>query len=166
MQNISDLKLLLLQIIEDSFQQEPNIQATQQMGINMSNAVKKDGVVIIQNQNVEIYSKIIPSLVKALKMCDALQEINRSIVYKEPIEIEPPIEIQKSPVAIDSDPVNDFCSWMFEHNLKWSEMQDLVKSRYLEFILTKFSTKNEAAKWLGVGGTYLCKLTRTPKTDV
>jgi hypothetical protein len=34
------------------------VHATQQMGVNMSNAVKREGVVIIQNQNVEVYARI------------------------------------------------------------------------------------------------------------
>jgi hypothetical protein len=34
------------------------VHATQQMGVNMSNAVKREGVVIIQNQNIEVYARI------------------------------------------------------------------------------------------------------------
>lgn len=153
MQTASDLKLVLLQILEDIFQDNSNIQATQQMGINLSNAVKKDGIVIIQNQNVEIFSKMMPLMVKALKICDLI----------DTPKINQVIEIQKvlpPPIKEDVDPIDVCCVWLYENHLKWDAMQDLMKARYLEFIISKFKTKNEAAKWLGVGSTYLCKLSK------
>jgi hypothetical protein len=153
MQTASDLKLVLLQILEDIFQDNTNIQATQQMGVQLSNAVKREGVVIIQNQNVEIFSKMMPLMVKALKICDNLER--PAIVLEEVKKLPPPIDI-------DIDPIDDCCNWLYENNFKWSAMQDLMKARYLEFVTGKFKTKIEAAKWLGVGSTYLCKLTKKP----
>jgi hypothetical protein len=38
--------------------QNGDVHATQQMGVNMSNAVKREGGVIIQNQNIEVYARI------------------------------------------------------------------------------------------------------------
>ena len=55
MQMIAELKTLLLEMLESAFQ-NGEVHATQQMGVNMSNAVKREGVVIIQNQNVEVYT--------------------------------------------------------------------------------------------------------------
>jgi hypothetical protein len=40
-------------------------------------------------------------------------------------------------------------------------MQNLMKPRYLEHVIGCFRTKTEAAKWLGVGSTYLSKLSKT-----
>jgi len=45
MQMIAELKMLLLEILESAFQ-NGDVHATQQMGVNMSNAVKREGVVI------------------------------------------------------------------------------------------------------------------------
>lgn len=152
MQTAADLKLVLLQILEDIFQDTTtNIQATQQMGVNLSNAVKREGVVIIQNQNVEIFSKMMPLMVKALKICDLIESHKINQIIEVPKVLPPPIEE-------DADPIDDCCNWLYENKLKWTAMQDLMKARYLEFVIGKFKTKNEAAKWLGVGSTYLCKL--------
>jgi hypothetical protein len=154
MQTASDLKLVLLQILEDVFQDNSNVQATQQMGVQLSNAVKREGVVIIQNQNVEIFSKMMPLMVKALKICDLIESPKNQIIEVQ--KVLPP------PIDIDIDPIDDCCNWLYENNFKWSAMQDLMKARYLEFVTGKFKTKIEAAKWLGVGSTYLCKLTKKP----
>ena len=43
MQMIAELKMLLLGILESAFQ-NGDVHATQQMGVNMSNAVKREGV--------------------------------------------------------------------------------------------------------------------------
>lgn len=152
MQTASDLKLVLLQILEDIFQDNSNIQATQQMGVQLSNAVKREGVVIIQNQNIEIFSKMMPLMVKAIKICDALE--SRTIVIEEVKKLPEPIDMNSI------DPVGDCCNWLYENRFKWISMQDLMKARYLEFVMDKFKTKIEAAKWLGVGSTYLCKLSK------
>ena len=54
---IAELKTLLLEILESAFQ-NGDVHATQQMGVNMTNAVKREGVVIIQNQNIEVHARI------------------------------------------------------------------------------------------------------------
>lgn len=154
MQTIADLKLLLLQMLEDSFQ-EPNIQATQQMGVNMSNAVKREGVIIIQNQNVEIYARIMPLMVKALKMCDSIEVDKKyEIIQERQKQIEAPPVIND-----DTDPIEESCAWMFENNIGWEDMQDIMKKRYAEYVIKQFKTKKEAAKFLKIGGTYLCRIT-------
>jgi hypothetical protein len=158
MQMVADLKALVLEIMESAFQ-SGDVHATQQMGINMSNAVKREGVVIIQNQNVEVYARIMPSMVKMLRLCDAIESNwhNQIEVTVEPHQrqLPPPVD------AEDADPVDACCSWMFENRVKWQDMQDLMKARYLEYVIDRSKTKTEAAKWLGVGSTYLCKLSKT-----
>lgn len=158
MQMLAELKALVLEIMESAFQ-GGDVHATQQMGINMSNAVKREGVVIIQNQNVEVYARIMPSMVKMLRLCDALESSwhNRIEVTVAPHQkqLPPPAE------ADDADPIDACCSWMFENRVKWQDMQDLMKSRYLEYVIDRSKTKTEAAKWLGVGSTYLCRLSKT-----
>jgi hypothetical protein len=158
MQAIADLKALVLEMLEGAFQ-SGDVQATQQMGVNMTNAVKREGVVIIQNQNVEVYARIMPSMVKMLKLCDSLESHWRSQAV---IELTPQ-QNQLPPPAddADTDPIEGCCAWLFENHFKWQDMQDLMKSRYLEYVIGRFKTKTEAAKWLGVGSTYLCKLSRT-----
>ena len=158
MQMIAELKMLLLEILESAFQ-NGDVHATQQMGVNMSNAVKREGVVIIQNQNVEVLARIMPSMVKTLKLCDAMESSWRS---QAAIELEPQQKQLPPPGNYDdTDPIDACCSWLFENTFNWQDMQDLIKARYLEYVISRFKTKTEAAKWLGVGSTYLCKLSKT-----
>ena len=158
MQMIAELKTLLLEILESAFQ-GGDVHATQQMGVNMSNSVKRDGVVIIQNQNVEVYTRIMPSMVKTLKLCDAMESSWRS---QAAIELEPQQKTLPPPADEDAtDPIERCCAWLYENHTTWQDMQDLMKARYLEYVINRFKTKTEAARWLGVGSTYLCKLSKT-----
>jgi hypothetical protein len=158
MQMVAELKALILEILESAFQ-SGDVHATQQMGINMSNAVKREGVVIIQNQNVEVYARIMPSMVKVLKLCDAIELNWRNQID---ITVEPhPAQLPAPAEAEDADPIDACCSWLFENHVNWQDMQDLMKARYLEYVIDRFKTKADAAKWLGVGSTYLCKLSKT-----
>jgi len=163
MQTIAEIKMLLLEILESAFQ-NGDVHATQQMGVNMSNSVKREGVVIIQNQNVEVYSRIMPLMVKTLKLCDAVESCGRR---QAPIEL-PPQQKQLPPPAEDddTDPIEACCSWLYENHVTWQDMQDLMKARYLEYVIGRFKTKTEAAKRLGVGSTYLCKLSKTTPPSV
>jgi hypothetical protein len=157
MQAIVELKALILEILESAFQ-NGDVSAVQQMGVSMTNAVKREGVVIIQNQNVEVYARIMPLMVKMLRLCDAI-ELN----WRSQAEIEPaPQPKQLLSPAKDGclDPVEACCSWLYQNHIQWQDMQDLIKARYLDFVVGQFKTKAEAAKWLGVGSTYLCKLSK------
>lgn len=157
MQAIADLKALVLEMLEGAFQ-GGEVQAAQQMGVQMTNAVKREGVVIIQNQNVNVYARIMPSMVKMLRLCDALEERWRS---QAAVEIEP-LQKQLPPPAVPekTDPIEACCEWLYANHINWQEMQDLIKARYLEYVIGRFRTKSEAARWLGVGGTYLSKLSK------
>ena len=160
MQMIADMKELIMEIISTTVQEPTNIQATQQMGVSLSNAVKREGVVIIQNQNVEVISRIVPSLVNMLRMCDSLEKQ----LHHEPVMIQhEPVITQHQLVE---DPVNSCCEWMFENNIKFKDMQEIMKSRYLEYVISQYDTKAKAARKLGIGSTYLSKLTRTGDANV
>jgi hypothetical protein len=158
MQLVAELKTALLEILVSAFQ-SGDVHATQQMGINMTNSVKREGVVIIQNQNVEVYARIMPLMVKALKLCDVLESSWRDQAV---VELEAQ-QNQLPPPADDDDidPIEVCCAWLYENHINWQDMQDLMKSRYLQYVISRSSTKTEAAKWLGVGSTYLCKLSKT-----
>jgi hypothetical protein len=158
MQTMAELKVILLEILESAFQ-GGDVQATQQMGVNVSNAVKREGMVIIQNQNVEVYARMMPSMVKALKLCDAMESSWRNQIE---INIDPqPKQLPSTAADDDPDPIEACCSWLFENQFKWQDMQELMKARYLEYVMGQFKTKTDAAKWLGIGSTYLCKLSKT-----
>jgi len=153
---ITDLKQLLFSILESAYE-TPDITATQQMGVQMSNSVKEKGVVIIQNQNVEVYARIVPAVVKAIKMCDMIQQEQTHLISYQPgpiVEIAPHFEDK------EVDPIRACCKQLYDSETKWQDMQDIMKKHYLEYVIGKFHTKAAAAKWLGVGQTYLSKLTK------
>lgn len=159
MQTVTDLKMLLLEIMESAFQ-GGDVHATQQMGVNVSSAMKREGMVIIQNQNVEVYARIMPTMVQALRLCDALESNWRNQIEvrvdAQPRQLAPPAEADA-----DADPIEACCAWLFENQVTWQDMQGLMRARYLEHVVGQFKTKTDAAKWLGVGSTYLCKLSKT-----
>ena len=158
MQAIAELKALVLEMMESAFQ-GGEVQASQQMGVNMTHAVRREGVVIIQNQNVEVYARIMPSMVKMLKLCDALESRWRD---QDAIELDPlPSRLPSAVEPVDVDPLEACCAWLYENHFNWQDMQGLMKARYLEYVINRFRTRAEAAEWLGVGSTYLSKLSKT-----
>ena len=156
---ITDLKQLLFSILESAYE-TPDITATQQMGVQMSNSVNEKGVVIIQTQNVEVYARIVPAVVKAIKMCDMIQQEQTHLVSYQPgplVEATPEIENNRIP---DISPIIDCCKHFYDNKTKWQDMQKIMRTEYLDYVTGKFHTKAAAAKWLGVGQTYLSKLTK------
>jgi len=149
----NEMKAILLEILEMAFQ-PADITATQQMGVNMSNAVKRDGVVIIQNQNVEVYARIMPSMVKALRLCDSFEPAV-AVAY-EPLQIVKG-ETEGNPDLADI--IQRVCRSMFDHEYRLETAQSVLKESYLEYVISQFKTKREAAEFLGVGATYLSKMT-------
>lgn len=156
----NEMKAILLEILEQAFQ-PADVTATQQMGVNMSNSVREKGVVIIQNQNVEVYARIMPAMVRALRLCDSFEPAV-AIAY-EPLQIikgetegNPD---EATPRLDDPDPLEKACEWMFNRGYKWEIAQDAFRNHYLSCVVDQFKTKREAAEFLGVGATYLSKLT-------
>jgi hypothetical protein len=152
---VEAMKELLLCTLE-AVCQAPDVSAQQQMGVSLTNAVKRDGgVVIVQNQSVEVFARVIPSLTKAIRLCDQLVPTQR-LIELSPAPMPPAVELT-------DDPIDECCAFLYEQHMRWQQMQDVMKARYLEYVVGKFRTKTEAAKWLGVGLTYLCKLTKAEK---
>lgn len=162
MTSVANLKLLLLEMLEMAFQ-PGDVTATQQLGVQLSSAVKRDGgVTIIQNQNVEVYARIVPSIAKALRLCDELGSI---VPAHNLIELAP--NPQLPPVAVEAadDPIEECCEFMFEQRIKWTKMQDVMRARYLEYVTGRFKTRSEAARWLDVSPAYLSKICAHSKTQ-
>jgi hypothetical protein len=159
MQTAAQLKELVLDMMESAFQ-SGDVKAVQQMGVSLSTAVKREGVTIIQNQHVEVMARLMPLMIKALKVCDDLDVPTRSSAS---VQIEPAGECRRTPGPAP-DPIEDCCSWLYENRIGWQQMQELMRARYLEHVTSRFRTKKEAARWLGVGNTYLSKLTAPANT--
>ena len=164
---IAALKSTLFDVLEAGVQQDSEITATQQLGVQMTNAVKRNGITIIQNQNVQVMNRMMPLMVKALKYCERIEssygQFLREIVSRdtEVIEIRQPQE-EVVCIAPDrsghEDPIKTCCQDFFERGVQWQDFQDEMKQRYLAYVSKQFRTKQEAAKWLSIGATYISKL--------
>ena len=152
---MNEMKELLLEILENVFK-APDITATQQMGVSLSNSLKREGVVIIQNQNVEVLSHIVPLITKGLRLCDPVVQITYppTEIIKGETEGNPEI------LQIESlSPLEDACKYFYQRETKWQDMQTAMRDAYMSYVLSRFPTKTKAAKFLGVGPAYLSKLT-------
>jgi hypothetical protein len=153
---LNDLKALLFTILENAYV-APDVNAVQQMGVNLSNAVKREGVVIVQNQNVEVYARLIPPLVQSLRLCDTIAQAQH-IKDIEPVER---IELGHRQIeAPTGDPVDVCCAWLYDNGVGWQAMQDLMKARYLSYVRSKLSTNIAAARMLGIQASYLSKIAK------
>ena len=153
----NEMKAILLEILEQAFQ-PADVTATQQMGVQMSNAVKRDGVVIIQNQNVEVYARIMPAMVRALRLCDSFEPVVE--IAHEPLQIaQQQPRINADVDDDDADAIEKVCRWFFYNECKWEAARETFKDRYISYVVNHFKTKREAAEFLGVNPTYLSKLT-------
>jgi hypothetical protein len=160
MDAITGLKSLLLDLMGSVFENNGDITATQQMGVQLSNGIKKDGVVIIQNQNFEIYGRIVPKLVEAIRRCDALQN---SWDHDSTPEIEPPtpaIEYKPSPSEI-TDPIQECCRHLYVSGVDWADMQQIMRKRYVLYAVSVCGTQVKAATALKMQTSYLNKLLRS-----
>jgi hypothetical protein len=151
----------MLEILEMMFQ-APDVTATQQMGVQMSNAVREKGVVIIQNQNVEVMARIGPPVLKVLRMLEEIADKRLEPVTLE-IQSQPQLQLAEPERMTPVDAINDACAQMFENGVNWDSMQDLMRTRYIEYVVDHFGTKREAAEFLKVGPTYLSKMITHPK---
>jgi hypothetical protein len=165
---IAELKATLFEVLETGTQQGPEITATQQLGIQMTNAARRDGVTIIQNQNVQVMSRIMPLMVKALKYCDSIEHnymrLLRSRIKSDPevIDVSPDqldCMINDKPVEED-DPIEKCCQHFFERGVQWEDFQDQMKQRYLAYVYRQYRTKKETAQRLKIGETYMIKLSK------
>ena len=161
MNEVSQMKDLLLEILTDAYQ-VPDIQATQNMGVSMTNSMKREGVTIIQNQSVEVLARIMSPLVRAIKPCDVLSLKQETVVLPslpppapEPLQIEAPTK----------EPVEAFCEWLYDRRTKWKEMQNITKEAYKAYVISRHKTKADAAKWLGIQVTYLSKISKGKEKD-
>ena len=151
------IKDIFLNILEAAYQPS-DVVATQQLGVNLSNSIRKDGVVIIQNQNVEICARIVPLIVSGLKLCDQTPVIDVTQTLL-------PAPIEQIETTVSEDPVEECCNWLFNNKFGLTDMTEFIRRKYLHHVTGRFSTKAEAARMLKVGPTYLSKLTSSKEVE-
>jgi hypothetical protein len=131
----------------------------------MTNAVKREGVNIIQIQNVKMES-IIPKIVDLLQMVDTLTllqapEINSG--YRELINEKAPLRIvgagvcEESGHKTPSDPqeaaLAPLCEYAYARNLNDRQLVDLVRVFYVDFLTAELGEKKKALEFVGLSNS-------------
>lgn len=161
---VSNLKPVLYELLTNACMQDSGAsgEITQNLGVSLTNAVKREGVNIIQIQNVKLDS-IVPQIVVALKMVDQL--VQREAITVKQIEMKEEeveakaIEHVPKDVDDDTDPIEELCDFMYEQKMNWNKVSDLIKVRYVEFLKGKVGNTKKAMEFLEVSATsyYLAK---------
>jgi hypothetical protein len=100
-----------------------------------------------------------PAMIKAVRLCDAMniRELKQPVIE---IPQSKPLQIEQLPVT---DPIEECCRHLAAEETSWEDMQDLMKERYAKHVISRFDTQTKAAKFLGIGSTYLSKILRDNK---
>jgi hypothetical protein len=146
-QSLSAIKEILFDLLSDSVKDTSNVTAQQNLGVQLSNAVKKEGVVIIQNQNVEVLNVIIPKVIQALRIIDSVNQLPDC----------GPVVIEHEPESF-MDVETAYLEHMFKNNWKWDMVFATFKMAYVKHVVNHFETQKDAADHLGIQASYLSKL--------
>lgn len=162
---VRDLKPIIYEIIKAATCSNDNaISATQNLGVNISNSMKKDGVNIIQLQNVNGES-IIPRLIDALQLIDKLEFDNPPILLNPDTQLKnisyrldalecKPSQSDIQPEIIECKPpesiVDAFIKYIDENGFNLRDAVDLIKCTYYDFLSEKLLSKDDALKKMGI----------------
>lgn len=119
------------------------IKATQNMGVAMSNAIKKEGVTIIQMQNV-VSKTVIHHVTEALRLLDTMELEQRlgEIEEAEAVEEVPQIEDTRATVE-------DFFDAAIQTGMSLDDLCKKVGGMYLLAMLDRYEV-NEARRRLRI----------------
>lgn len=147
MKNVSDLKPALYELLQAACDVDPSreLAVSQQMGVQLTPSMKKDGVNIIQIQNVKM-EMIVPKLIDLMKMVDEL-----CIVYPPQQEvIDLPMQALAAP-----DPFDEVCKTLYEKQTELREAEAQFRLRYFDHVTGIEGSRTKAAKFLGTStGAY------------
>lgn len=151
MNNYRDIKSKLYDLLAIACcekEEDNGDKITQNLGISMTNAVRKGGVINIINQSITI-QRIVPKVIEIMRSVDALE-------YVEPLEIEhPKAEILQ--IEHLQDPVEEMCEFYFKEKYTWKEFREATKLRYFDYVRRNTDSNREAARFLNVGRSYISK---------
>jgi len=169
---VEELKETLYQMLTVDPNDERDVKIGQKMDVALSPAIKRDGVNIIQLQNVD--NRITTNVVEALKITDRLQStlmtgtrrLKPSIEkdLKQQIEtLEQQIARHNGDDVIDitpkqiehKDPIKDIVSGFFNDGTTMREFLNEMKKEYVKYALDVSSSDKEAAEKLDLQPTSL-----------
>lgn len=139
------LRNALYDILTGSVDQQNEGTVIQNMGLNLSNAVRKDGVNIIALQSANIH-RITVNVTEALKILDQVETVEQ---LPEPIEVEP---------VIDHDNIHRIVETNLFEGIKLDQFLEWVAGVYVAEAMRQYGTKAEVQRRLGVNYQRLKKI--------
>lgn len=126
-------------LLQDLANQETatDINPTQNMGVNLSQAIKKDGVNIFQIQNVKI-GITINKLVQIMKILDEDKE-------DEPIPVQPKV-VSENLIGYNPSSLKEMFQSFFDQQLDVRSVSDIFKVGYIDFLASKLGSIKQAVK--------------------
>lgn len=176
-----ELRNSLYELLEAATQEDDNgggnnIQAHQALGVQLTKAVQRDGVNIIQLQNIRAIGRVTGATVRALRELDALEVgyVEAGMAQARPLiahqaqveEVEDTVTTCEAPETALT--VESALSWLCEHLVgAGMGVQDVVKVvRYGAAVAAMGLHNNNvkaASKALGIQPSYLHVLKRRPE---
>lgn len=135
-------KLYDIMVAASAFEEGGDSHISQNMGVAMTAAVRKGGVVNVISQSIAI-SKVYPKMIDLLRFADQLEQDESVIEVKQIEHIE--------------DPVERCCQYFYENEIEWREFRDIMRIRYIDYVRRQSKTNAEAAKFLNVHNSYVTK---------
>lgn len=154
--NLYNLKKMIYELLLDVTQPEnddESINALQQAKINVSPAMAKNGVNIINNQTQNfIINRTVPKIIEMIKIIDAMEASQMTLPVKNTniqkrIEDNPNV---KKVIDVSNykkkDPIESACQHLFQSRMEIKNVTALMKKKYVEYVYEQFDSTQEAAK--------------------
>jgi len=185
---VGELKDHLYQILQDTNapppaeQSDKKVSLRQDLGVNLSPTIKKDGVNIIQLQSVD-NRHLTVNVIEALKTLDSLHEVlltgqckirpAKMLEYEKEVNglkqqlkdaetklLEYDGDVQDAEFEesgeqpVSGVTIESLFGEIFQQGTTWSDFQDLMKKKYAEVALSQTTTIREAAQILDLQPSY------------
>jgi hypothetical protein len=150
-----EVKRLLYEIITTGEDAEQSIQAVQQMGVSITNAVSKRGINIIQLQNV-VQAKVIQNAVKCLQLIDEQKQHYARL----PMERRLPIIIdnKNEDILLPDEAFKNFIRADLNEGLTLEHFLNRVIKIFLSHALLMYGDEKIAAEKVGISHETFIKL--------
>lgn len=148
MKDLMQVKEILYDILLQSDDAHDAVAVNQQMGVSLTNAVRKDGVNIIQYS--QISKNVVSGVAKALRAIDMIQETDKFNFISTHIEAKV-IEDKRTCLEISLDEI-------LSEEMSWKEMKELLIKNLFIRAYKMYPEKENLAEHLRTGTQNLKKL--------
>jgi hypothetical protein len=157
---------LLEAATQDDGNGDNNVQAHQAMGVQLTNAMRKDGVNIIQLQNVKAIGRVTSTTVQALRELDALEVGYTEAQLLPAPEVHQAVTVEEAPAQLEYNPTVEealmyLCKALLGAGLTVQDMVKVIRYGAAHAALSHHGNNIQAAaEALGVKTGYLHVLKR------